>query len=70
MFNTRPNTVSASRQDTDGPIARVLVLDTTADAALAALFGSLDAVFNAPGVILAPNQREALLALRLASFGY
>lgn len=56
--------------DTGGPIRKVLVLNGDADSALAALLSDLEAVFDAPGVVLASNQRQALLDLRKATYGY
>jgi hypothetical protein len=53
-----------------GGINKVLLLNGDASSGLAALMGNLDAIFETPGLTLAINQREALLDLRRAAFGY
>lgn len=66
--NASDTTVSVTPKDSR--IAQVLVLDADAKAGLAALMGNLESIFEAPGVTLAPNQREYILSLRLAAYGY
>lgn len=61
---------STMGDDAGGQISKVLILNADANSALAALLGSLEATFEAPGVFLAANQRDALLDLRKSAFGY
>lgn len=56
--------------DTGGRINKVLILNADADSALAALLGSLEAIVADNTASLASNQRDALLDLRKAAYGY
>lgn len=61
---------SGYTEQVTGGIHKVLLLNGDASSGLAALMGNLDTIFDTPGLTLAINQREALLDLRKAAFGY
>lgn len=61
---------SGMTEQISGPIAKVLLLNGDASSALGALLGNLEAIFETPNLTVAVNQREALVDLRMAAFGY
>lgn len=63
------STQNNHRNDFEGPISRVIVLNPDTDAALSALLYDLDAALDSGQIQVAPNHREALLALRQAVYG-
>lgn len=75
--DTSGNTVNISSssgfaEQVSGDIAKVLLLNSDANSGLAALLGNLELIIdaNVPGLTLAGNQRDAVLDLRKAAYGY
>lgn len=63
---------SMMNEDVQGPISKVLVLNDAANSGLAALLSNLELILDAdvPMLTLASNQRDAVLDLRKAAYGY
>lgn len=64
------NSSSGFTEQASGRIEKVLLLNGDASSGLAALLGNLELIAATPGIILAANQREALMGLREAAYGY
>lgn len=66
------NSSSGFTEQASGRIEKVLLLNGDASSGLAALLSNLELIIDAgiPGLTLASNQRDAVLDLRRAAYGY